>query len=48
MTEKQRNLAAACLLVLGAVFLTVGLLRGEPDTVWRKAANICMECIGLG
>ncbi|MEG2119168.1 MAG: CD1871A family CXXC motif-containing protein [Pseudoflavonifractor sp.] len=22
--------------------------RGEGETVFRKAVNICMECIGLG
>lgn len=36
------------LLGLGAVFLVLGAARGEQDTVFIKAVNICMECIGLG
>ena len=39
---------ALALLVLGAVFLAVGVWRGEAEVVFRKAVNICMECIGLG
>ena len=30
------------------VFLLIGIGRGEGQTVYRKAANLCMECIGLG
>ena len=48
MTEKQKNLTAAGILLLSAVLLAVGVLRGEDNVVWRKAANLCMECIGLG
>ena len=36
------------LMALGAVFLALGAARGEQDTVFIKAVNICMECIGLG
>ena len=36
------------ILGLGAVFVCAGVLRGEQDTVFIKAVNICMECIGLG
>lgn len=39
---------ALALLVLGVVFLAVGVWRGEAEVVFRKAVNICMECIGLG
>ena len=48
MTQKQRTLMAAALTALGVVFLAIGVLRGEDTVVWRKAVNVCMECIGLG
>ena len=48
MTFLKRNRAAAVLLVLATVCLALGVWRGETETVFRKAVNICMECIGLG
>ena len=48
MTEKQKNWIAAGLVVLAAALMATGVLRGENTVVWRKAVNLCMECIGLG
>ncbi|MGN0986941.1 MAG: CD1871A family CXXC motif-containing protein [Otoolea sp.] len=36
------------LFLLGVFFLFLGIDRGELTTVFLKAANICMECIGIG
>lgn len=36
------------LIGLAAASLVFGIQRGETKTVHRKAANICMECIGIG
>jgi hypothetical protein len=36
------------LLVLGIVFIVMGIFRGEIGTVFIKAINICLECIGVG
>lgn len=36
------------LLGLGAIFLTIGVMRGEHLAVMEKAIRICLECIGIG
>ena len=36
------------LTATGAVFMIVGIYRGEMAIVLRKAINICLECIGIG
>lgn len=30
------------------VAMAYGLMSGEAMAVWRKAAYLCLECIGLG
>lgn len=35
-------------LALAVVALGVGIYRGDMMAVLRKAAAICMECIGIG
>lgn len=25
-----------------------GYLAGDPLVIWRKAASVCLECIGVG
>lgn len=44
----RRNRTAMLTLAVGVLFLALGVLRGETQIVFRKAVNICMECIGLG
>ena len=48
MRESYKNLAAAGIILLGGVFLVIGIIRGEAADVLRKAINICLECIGIG
>ncbi len=48
MSFLKKNGIALGLVLLGIVFVAIGVWRGEDETVFRKAVNICMECIGLG
>ena len=36
------------LAVLGLIMMGCGIYRGELTVVFKKAINICMECIGIG
>lgn len=35
-------------LLLGAVFVVLGLLASEHLAVLAKAVKVCLECIGIG
>lgn len=48
MSFLRRNRAAVALLAAAVLCLALGVWRVETETVFRKAVNICMECIGLG
>lgn len=48
MLQKKRNYIGLCIMTIGIVFLFIGIMRGENTAIWRKAVNICLECIGLG
>lgn len=39
---------SAAVLVLGICFIVTGIMRNEVDTMFEKAINICLECIGIG
>lgn len=48
MNKRTVNLLRAACLITGAVFVGIGILRGEPAAVLQKAVKICLECIGIG
>lgn len=48
MPERRRKFAGKVVVAVGVLLMLSGIWKGEPDTVWNKAANICMECIGIG
>jgi len=44
----KRSALPYVLLALGAAFVVLGVFRGEVAIVLSRAANICLECIGIG
>ncbi len=48
MSEKKRNIICAVMLVVFFVMMILGAQNEEISTVFGKAVNICMECIGIG
>ncbi len=46
--KAARRAIPIVLLALGAGFLVLGVLNGEVAIVLSRAANICLECIGIG
>jgi hypothetical protein len=39
---------AAAVIVLALVLIVTGVMRGDALDIYRKAARICFECIGIG
>lgn len=49
MERKRMNLIRSCVILgLSIIMVVVGVNRGEVQTVFKKASNICLECIGIG
>ena len=46
--EKKPVPLRIALIAAAAVLIAVGVLRGDNDSIFRKAVFICMECIGIG
>ena len=44
----RQNKITVILLVLGVVFLCIGAAQGGYQDAFRKAVNVCLECIGIG
>ena len=45
---KRLRWTTLILLVLSIALIGAGIFLKEPDIVWRKAVNVCLECIGVG
>lgn len=47
-TDRRLLAVQLALAALAVLMLVIGIAREEVALVLTKAANICMECIGLG
>ena len=48
MIEKDKKIISKMLLVLSIGFVVYGVYRGEVNSVFTKAINLCLECVGIG
>ena len=48
MLAKTRTWLPLLFVALGLVLIWLGVTRGEVYTVFTKAVNLCLECIGIG
>ena len=46
--QRWKNKLWIPILVLGVLFLALGIADGQLKDVYRKAVMICLECIGIG
>lgn len=48
MSAARGKMTAILLIGAGVLCLALGIWRGEMETIFVKAINICLECIGIG
>lgn len=36
------------LVLVAALFISIGIYRGEVAVVLNKAVKLCLECVGIG
>jgi hypothetical protein len=46
--SKGQGLVKYGILTMSILFISTGIYRNEVRIVFRKAINICLECIGIG
>ena len=44
----RKRILTFSLIGIGVFLIIVGIALKQPDSVFAKAARICMECVGIG
>ncbi len=44
----RKRIITVSLIAAGVILIVVGIALKQPDSVFSKAAKICMECVGIG
>ncbi len=44
----RKRIVTISLIAAGIILIVVGIALKQPESVFSKAARICMECIGIG
>ena len=45
---RVKNIVLTAVLLMGITLMAVGILEGDMTAIMRKAAMVCLECIGIG
>ena len=48
MEGRKKRFAQVIIFAAAVCMIAFGVYRGEVNTVFTKAVNVCLECIGLG
>jgi hypothetical protein len=44
----ERYAVGSALILIALAMLVLGYVLGDPWVIYRKAATVCLECIGVG
>ena len=44
----RKRITTFSLIGIGVILIIVGVVLKQPESVFAKAARICMECVGIG
>jgi len=48
MNRKRLWIIRGIIAMMAMAFIVSGITGGEQAEVWKKGANICLQCIGIG
>lgn len=48
MNKENFSWVGPGIAAVGVLFMAIGIFRKEMETVFSKAVQICLECIGIG